>query len=155
MKLILTFIVLAALFNASFAWFYTSGRKLLDSNGKEFIARGINTASADWDATYKPESYMPAIAATGANCVRIQWLTDDKVKKKGLNDNSLKNVIQQAINNKLIPILELWTFTGSNEYSALQSAGNWWASKIPILKQFEDKLLINIANEWVYVDFFI
>ena len=125
MKLILTFTVLAALFNASF------------------------------NVTYKPESYMPAIAATGANCVRIQWLTDDKVKEKGLNDNSLKNVIQQAINNKLIPILELWTFTGSNEYSALQSAGNWWASKIPILKQFEDKLLINIANEWVYVDFFI
>ena len=82
MKLILTFTVLAALFNASYAWFYTSGRKLLDSNGKEFIARGINTASADWDATYKPESYMPAIAATGANCVRIQWLTDDKVKEK-------------------------------------------------------------------------
>lgn len=148
MKVILTFVVLAALFNASYAWFYTSGRKLMDSNGKEFIIRGINTASADWDATYKPESYMPAIAATGANAVRIQWLTDDKVKEKGLTDNNLKNVIQQAINNKLIPILELWSFTGSNDYNALKTAGNWWVSKMNILKPFEDKLLINIANEW-------
>jgi hypothetical protein len=148
MKFILSAIVLAALINVSFAYFRVKGRKLYDAKGNEFIARGINTANGDWDATYKPHEVMPAISATGANSVRIQWLTDDKIKQKGLGDKDLKNVIQQALNNKMIPIVELWSFTGSNDYNALKSAGQWWVSKMPILKQFHDKLLINVANEW-------
>jgi hypothetical protein len=31
----------------------------------------------------------------------------------------------------------------------LQQAGKWWASKIDKLRKFEDKLLINVVNEWV------
>jgi len=120
----------------------------LDSKGNQFIARGINSANGDWDKSYPPWDVMPAIRSTGANCVRIQWLNDADIAKKGLGDNDLKTAIQKAIDNKMIPIVELWSNTGSNDYNALKDAGSWWVSKMYILKQFEDKLLINIQNEW-------
>jgi len=154
MKSILLITILAALTNLSFGYFWTQGNKLMDSNGKPFIAKGINVASADWDATYKPWKVMKAVGATGANAVRILWLRDDEIKKKGLNDNDLVEVIKQAINNKLIPMVHLWIDPyqlGESNWDqrwVLQQAGQWWVSKLPLLKQFEDKLLINVLNEW-------
>ncbi|CAF1134326.1 unnamed protein product [Brachionus calyciflorus] len=154
MKFLTIIVLLAGLLNVSFAWFYTSGNKLFDSNKNEFIPRGINVASADWDAQFKPSVVMKAIAETGANSVRILWLKDEEIKAKGLNDNNLVDAIQQAINNKLIPIVHLWMDSGkigdsnwdNREY--LRQAGRWWVSKINLLKKFEDKLLINVLNEW-------
>lgn len=150
MRLLEQFLILTTVLVTNIdGWFFVIGRKLYDSNGNEFIARGINTASADWDAKFPPAIVMPAVASTGANSVRILWLTDDKLRKKRLNDSNLVNVIQTAIDNRLIPILELWSFTGHNDYNSLRLAGQWWVSKMHLLKQFEDILLINVANEWV------
>lgn len=157
MKFLTNIVLLAGLLNVSFAWFYTSGNKLFDSNKKEFIPRGINVASADWDAQFKPSVVMKAIAETGANSVRILWLKDDEIKAKGLNDNNLVDAIQQAINNKLIPIVHLWMDSGRigdynwDKRDYLKEAGRWWVSKINLLRKFEDKLLINVLNEWVYI----
>lgn len=155
MKSLTTIILLVGLFNVSFGWFHTSGNKLFDSKNKEFIARGINVASADWDAKFKPSVVMKAIAGTGANSVRILWLRDNEIKSKGLNDNNLVDAIQQAINNKLIPIVHLWMDSGKigdsnwDKRDYLREAGRWWVSKINLLKKFENKLLINVLNEWV------
>jgi len=153
MKSILLLTILAALSNVSFGWFYTSGNKLMDSNKNEFIARGINVANADWDGKFKPVNVMKAVRGTGANSVRILWLNDNDIKSKGLNDNNLKDAIQQAINNQLVPIVHLWVDSGKlgdnwDNRNILKDAGKWWVSKIPLLKQFEDKLLINVLNEW-------
>ncbi|RNA26402.1 mannan endo-1-4-beta-mannosidase (beta-mannanase) (1-4-beta-D-mannan mannanohydrolase) [Brachionus plicatilis] len=97
---------------------------------------------------------MKAIAGTGANSLRILWLRDNEIKSKGLNDNNLVDAIQQAINNKLIPIVHLWMDSGKigdsnwDKRDYLREAGRWWVSKINLLKKFEDKLLINVLNEW-------
>ena len=149
MKIILGLTILSSLLEASLAYFWTSGNKLMDSKGNQFIPRGINTANGDWDKSNPPTGVMAAVRSTGANCVRIQWLNNEDIAKKGLGDNDLKNAIQKAIDNKLIPIVELWSNTGSNDYDALKKAGDWWVSKMYMLKAFEDKLLINIQNEWV------
>jgi hypothetical protein len=98
MKSIIVLTVLFGLINTSFGWFYTSGNKLMDSNKKEFIPKGINVASADWDATYKPSVVMKAVAATGANAVRILWLNDNDITSKKLNDN---NLIVSFFNTKI------------------------------------------------------
>ncbi len=49
--------------------FRVSGTKLLDANGNEFIMRGINHAHT-WYKGYD-DTALEAIAATGANCVRL------------------------------------------------------------------------------------
>ena len=123
--------------------------------GKPFIAKGINVASADWDATYKPGDVMKAVAATGANAVRLLWLPDDKIGSKGLSDANLIEAIQKAIDYRLVPMVHLWYDSGSigeakwDSVNYLWDAGKFWAKKIGILKKFERHLLINVVNEWV------
>jgi mannan endo-1,4-beta-mannosidase len=161
MKTIIAITILAALINACQAYFWIKGTKLMDSKGNEFLIRGINTANADNDYRNPPSTYYDGIYKTGANAVRIQWLIDDEMKGKALSDNNLKVAIQTAIDKQLIPILELWTYTGDQPQrdqkthpENLKAAGDWWVRKIKsVLKPFEDKLLINIANEWVNLIF--
>ena len=157
MKTLIAIILIAAFLNVAHAYFWIKGTKLMDSKNNEFLIRGINSANADNDYHNAPSTYYDAIARTGANAIRIQWLIDDEMKGKALSDNNLKVAIQTAIDKKMIPILELWTYTGDQPQrdkkthpENLKAAGDLWVRKIKsVLKPFEDKLLINIANEWV------
>lgn len=137
-------------------YFWIKGTKLMDANNVEFIPRGINTANADNDYGNRPSTYYDAIAKTNANCIRIQWRIESEMSSKGLSDQNLYEAIQKAIDKQMIPIVELWTYTGDKPYGRVSkddmvAAGQWWAKRIPEFKKrgFEDKLLINIANEWV------
>ena len=121
----ITFLVPAAtqpVFAAS--GFHVNGSKLYDANGNEFIMRGINHAHA-W---YKGQesTVIPAIAQTGANTVRValgdgdQWGYDDI--------NTLKNIISLCEQNKLVAVVEIHDATGSDDYSRLDNAVNYWIS---------------------------
>ena len=141
----ITFLVPAAtqpVFAAS--GFHVSGTKLYDANGNVFKIRGINHAHA-W---YKGQesTVIPAIAQTGANTVRValgdgdQWGYDDI--------NTLKNIISLCEQNKVVAVVEIHDATGSDDYSKLDNAVNYWISMKDALKGHEDTVILNIANEW-------
>jgi mannan endo-1,4-beta-mannosidase len=124
--------------------FYVSGTKLMDATGQPFVMRGVNHAHT-W---YKDQlsTAIPAIAKTGANTVRIvlangyKWTIDDV--------NAIKNIISLCEQNKLIAVLEIHDATGSDSLSDLDNAVNYWISIKDALIGKEDRVIINIANEW-------
>jgi len=124
--------------------FQVNGTKLEDTNGNEFIMRGINHAHA-W---YKGEesTAIRAIAKTGANTVRIAVSDGDTW---GYDDiNTIKNIISLCEQNKLVAVLEVHDATGLDDVSKLNNAVNYWISMKDALIGNEDTVILNIANEW-------
>lgn len=124
--------------------FKVSGTTVLDRNQEPFVMRGINYAHT-W---YKgdAETAIPAIAATGANVIRIvlsdggQYTYDDAA--------SVRRILDICKQNKLVAILEVHDATGSDDFSKLRRAADYWISLASTLKGLEDHVIINIANEW-------
>lgn len=124
--------------------FYVSGTKLMDATGQPFVMRGVNHAHT-W---YKDQlsTAIPAIAKTGANTVRIvlsngyKWSLDDV--------NAIQTILTLCEQNKLIAVLEVHDATGSDSVTDLNNAVNYWISIKNALIGKEDRVIINIANEW-------
>lgn len=124
--------------------FYVSGTTLYDATGKPFVMRGVNHAHT-W---YKNDlaAAIPAIAATGSNTVRIvlsdggQWTRDDLA--------SVENIIELCDQYKLITMLEVHDATGSDSVTTLNRAVDYWISIKDALIGKEDRVIVNIANEW-------
>ena len=88
---------------ASKGGFTVSGTKLLDANGNEFVMRGINHPHS-W-FTSEDDTALEAIAATGANTVRIvcgsgQQYTRDTVE-------SLNKLTDKCRELEMVAILEV------------------------------------------------
>ncbi|WP_017813111.1 glycoside hydrolase family 5 protein [Paenibacillus shenyangensis] len=124
--------------------FYVSGTKLYDSTGKPFAMRGINHAHT-W---YKNDlnTAIPAIARTGANTVRIVLSNGMQYTKDDVN--SVKNIISLVNQNKMVAVLEVHDATGKDDYNSLDAAVNYWISIKDALIGKEDRVIVNIANEW-------
>jgi mannan endo-1,4-beta-mannosidase len=86
--------------------FFTKNGKLFDSNGNEFIIRGINNPHI-WfpDASFKA---LDTIASFGTNAVRIIW------QKRG-TANELRKIIERVVELKMIAIPEIHDATGKNK----------------------------------------
>jgi hypothetical protein len=117
--------------------FKVAGRYLYDRCGEKVILRGINkmTVWTDIDGDAFPE-----IEQTGANCVRIVWITTGAVEK-------FDAAIARCYENKLIPIVELHDATG--DWSLLSQMVDWWVKPelVSVIQKHEEYLLVNIANE--------
>lgn len=133
--------------------FKVDGAKLLDAKGNEFILRGINHAHA-W---YKDqlETAIPAIAATGANCVRIVCSNGNVWTKT--EQSEIEQMIKLCEDNKLVCILEVHdATTGTNEngkqatddVSDLQKCADYWIEMKDVVNAHTDTVIVNIANEW-------
>ena len=124
--------------------FNVSGNKLYDATGTPFVMRGINHAHS-W---FKSDSAtaIPAIAATGANTVRIVLSDGSQYTKDDIN--TVRNLITLAEQNDLIAVLEVHDATGKDDTASLNSAVDYWISIKDALIGKEDKVIINIANEW-------
>lgn len=124
--------------------FYVSGTKLYDSTGKSFVMRGVNHAHS-W---YKNDlnTAIPAIAKTGANTVRIVLSNGSQYTKDDLT--SVKNIISLVSQYKMIAVLEVHDATGKDDTASLDAAVNYWISIKDALIGKEDRVLVNIANEW-------
>lgn len=135
------------------AGFKVDGAKLLDAKGNEFIMRGINHAHT-W---YKDqlETAIPAIAKTGANCVRVVlsngnvWTKDEKA--------DVEKIIKLCEDNKLVAVLEVHDATfGTNENGKnvqdsiddLQLCADYWIEMKDVVNAHLDTVIVNIANEW-------
>jgi hypothetical protein len=133
-------IILVPLISATFAelpGFRVAGRYLYDKCGEKVILRGVNkmTVWTDINSTSFSE-----ISKTGANCVRITWITSGATDK-------FDSAITKCYQNKMIPMVELHDATG--EWSKLSTCVDWWVKPevVRIIQKYEEYLLINIANE--------
>lgn len=130
---------------ASKGGFTVSGTKLLDANGNEFVMRGINHPHS-W-FTSEDDTALEAIAATGANTVRIvcgsgQQYTRDTVE-------SLNKLTDKCRELEMVAILEVHDITGKDDTSLLETVAEYWIEVKEALIGRENYVILNIANEWV------
>jgi len=148
-QLLLFVFIAATLCSANAAdGFYTSGTKLMDANGKEFVMRGANYSWA-WQRGNE-STVIPAAARQGMNCLRIS-ISDGHLSYCGgvTPASTVANLIQLCENNKLICVLVVHDELGDNSLDAIQRAADYWASIASTLKGHEWSTIVNIANEWV------
>ncbi len=119
--------------------FYVQGAKLYDRCGEEVILRGVNKMSIWTDASGND---FPEIAKTGANTVRIVWTIKDHPSEEALDA-----IIQRAVDEKLIPIIELHDATGILEQ--VPALVDFWVRPeiVAVLKRHQAHLLLNVGNE--------
>jgi mannan endo-1,4-beta-mannosidase len=91
---------------------------------------------------------LPAISATGANTLRLVWYVN-LTPFTGLSIGYLDDLIQRAINNKLVVVLEMHDATGSNNVADLRKCAQWFKDNSWLLFKYQRYLLVNIANEFV------
>lgn len=125
--------------------FTVSGTKLLDANGNEFIMRGINHPHS-W-FTAEDDTALEAIAATGANTVRIVCGSGQQYTKDSVE--SLNKVTDKCKELQMIAILEVHDITGKDNTSLLETAADYWIEVKEALIGKENYVILNIANEWV------
>lgn len=126
--------------------FRVDGATLLDANGKAFVMRGVNMSHA-W-APQRSEADLPAIAATGANSIRIPLGAGCAFRLTPIEE--VRTLIARARAHKLAIVLEVHDSTGLGEKPeacAVQKAVDYWISIKSALDGEERYVILNIANE--------
>lgn len=128
------------------AGFRVDGTRLLDANGKRFVMRGINMSHA-W-APQRSEADLPAIAATGANTIRIPLGAGCKFRLTPIGE--VRTLIARARAHRMAIVLEVHDSTGLGEdpkACTVDKAVDYWISIKPALDGEERYVVLNIANE--------
>ena len=117
---------------------YVSGRFLYDKFGTKFIPYGINhmTFWTDLNGALS----CSEIAKTGANIIRLQWLTTGTA-------DQLDTAITNCRAAKMVVMPELHDATG--DWSKLSSLVDYWVRPdiVAVLQKHQEYILINIGNE--------
>jgi len=118
---------------------YVLGRELYDRCGEKILLRGINHMVI-W--TDPAGDTFPEIAKTGANTLRIVWTAKDHP-----GEAALDHVLARALENELLPIIELHDATG--RLDGVPQVVDFWTRPeiVQVLKRREASLILNIANE--------
>jgi len=131
--------------------FYVENELLFDANCNEFIMRGVNYPYA-WYSSRSTQSDFSAIAATGANVVRIvlsagRW-------NPATTAANVESLIGWAKSAQLIAMLEVHDTTGYSDTGAegsvpLSTATSFWTNSamVAALQGEEAYVLVNIGNE--------
>lgn len=126
--------------------FFVSGGRLFDALGNDFVMRGVNNPLAWYqNRSTGALAWIDQIATTGANTVRLVWETDVQ------NVSLLREAIQRTIDNSMVPMVELHDVTGGTDIDEPARMARYYAETEAvrqILLDYEDYLLVNIANEW-------
>lgn len=118
---------------------WVDGRFLRDRCCEKVVLRGVNEMIT-WSPLKDGTPFLTEIAQTGANAVRIVWTTTDSPVK-------LEAVLKNTVDAAMIPLPELHDATG--DMSKLASCVDYWVRPdvVAVLEKFQDKLIVNIANE--------
>ena len=129
--------------------FFVSGGKVYDANGYEFVIRGVNQ-NQWWGNPAENLLAIDEVAKTGANAVRavMNWVS-------GGSDTPTerRTIVERYLANNIVPIVEDHAATNSNDNespAALATIVDKWLdpANLSWLQQYEQKLILNIANEW-------
>jgi mannan endo-1,4-beta-mannosidase len=118
--------------------FHVVGRHLYDRCGERVVLRGVNKMIIWTDIDGIPSCHE--IAKTGANAVRIVWLTSGSAEQ-------LDEAISNCVAEQLIPLVDLHDGTG--EWSLLPVLVDYWIRPdiLEVISRHRRYLLINIGNE--------
>lgn len=140
--------------------FFVSHGRLFDAYGRDFVLRGMNNPHIWYDPPEVLEPGSPfrywaydaldPIAARGTNAVRIVWETE------GGSPQLLREIVARTVALHMTPIIELHDVTGGEDSEdLLEMARHYLTPEMrAILLDYEEYLLVNIANEWSGGDFF-
>ena len=133
----------------AFAGFSISNGQLVDNNGAPFIMRGVNYPYT-WFQSRSTQQDLAAIAATGANTVRIVLSTGGQWPR--VSGTQVSQLIQWCKDLRMIAVLEPHDSTGWSEQSTAVPISNatayWTSSDIrAAINGQENFVIINIANE--------
>ncbi|GAS80463.1 cellulase family glycosylhydrolase [Paenibacillus amylolyticus] len=124
--------------------FHVSGTKLLDATGTPFVMRGVNHAHTWFKNDL--QAAIPAIAATGSNTVRIVLSNGSRWTADSLAD--VEQILALCDQYQLTVMLEVHDATGSDSIAELRKASDYFISIKDALIGKEDRVIVNIANEW-------
>jgi mannan endo-1,4-beta-mannosidase len=118
--------------------FHVLGRHLYDRCGERVVLRGVNKMIIWTDIDGVPS--CAEIARTGANAVRMVWLTDGSAAE-------LDEAIGNCVAAGLIPMVEL--HDGIGDWSVLPALVDYWTRPdiLDVIDRHHRYLLINIGNE--------
>ncbi|MFR0872233.1 MAG: cellulase family glycosylhydrolase, partial [Oscillospiraceae bacterium] len=97
--------------------------------------------------TAQDDTALEAIAATGANTVRIVCGSGQQYNKDSVE--SLNKLTDKCKELEMIAILEVHDVTGKDDTSLLETAADYWIEVKEALIGKENYVILNIANEWV------
>jgi len=138
---------------------------LVDSEGHEFIPYGVNSVHVWRDGDHSVNALRNEISKTGANTVRLvtagkSWHWNNQSRTA----SQKRQLVRDAIDAGLVPMLEMHDGTcvsefdlppfdedgePNNEMGLKQIVEEWLEPEnLQTLRTFEDKLMLNIANEW-------
>ena len=144
-SLLCTLLLLPAM---SFGGFSISNGQLVDNNGTPFIMRGVNYPYT-WFQSRNTQQDLAAIAATGANTVRVVLSTGGQWAR--VPGPQVAQVIQWCKDLRMIAVLEVHDSTGWNDGAAvnISNAVTYWTSSDirTAINGQENFVIINIANE--------
>jgi mannan endo-1,4-beta-mannosidase len=126
--------------------FTVNGRDILDTGFDPVLLRGVNKMSVFDEEDTTGAGYFPAIAATGANAVRIVWaITNDRDQATMPSD--LATIIANCQASKMLPMIELHDATG--DLGQVQRLADYWVRNdmLQVIFNAGGNLLVNIANE--------
>jgi len=128
--------------------FSVRGAQILDVSGTPFVARGINLQFGDnpEDARGRRETFA-AIAATGANLVRLQLRTTTSA-------DQLEAALDAIVEHDMVAMPMLWderTTCGNDLELLTELIDTLWLGRWKSVLQrpgYEPFLLLNVVNEW-------
>jgi hypothetical protein len=115
--------------------FFVSDGKLYDAKGNEFRIRGVNRVHWDSDSA-------AGLVKSGSNTVR--W-DIDFTRPVAAN---VDLVMQQSIDNGIVPVVGNWTGTCSPDPSKLSASVATWVAQASAWTKLDKYLIVNVANEW-------
>jgi mannan endo-1,4-beta-mannosidase len=128
--------------------FFVSGNGIYDANGAPFIPRGINM-NEWWGSASNNLASLDQLKKTGANVVRLVFDYSDQYSGS-ITPASRQTIVQRAISDGLVPIVEDHDATGGTDAASLSAVVDNWLqpANVAWLKQYERYVILNIANEW-------
>lgn len=121
--------------------FKTSLSKIYDPCRQPLLIRGVNAGIAFPEDPNAEK--LAEVGRTGANTVRLtfRWLINRS------NPQVVEKAVRTAVENHMLAMPSIWDATGNLE--RLSFAVDFWTQPemVAVLRQYEDMILLNIANE--------
>lgn len=126
---------------------YVSGSKLYHASGLEFIPRGVNS-TCWWGWREHNFASIAEIAKTGANSIRLAF--GSGIPNAFNSGSDRLACVAEAVRVGLVPVVGLWEATGKQDPASLLACVDTWlmSEHVSWLVAFENKVILNIANEW-------